>query len=146
MSLSRPGMVLVALAVAMFVTVFLLTPLSGFETRNLKLIHPIGVFTLVLVFVTAILNAVALAFLRGRPSVSAVLAGLGIFLVIPGFILDQTGQFATQSPPTAISNLEYVLVTLETALFLVAIWLYVQIRKPATDGPRAGGSSGPPAA
>ena len=144
MRLSRPGMALVALAVVMFVTVFLLTPLSGFETRNLSLIHPIGVFSLVLVFATAALDAVALAFLPGRPRVSAVLAGLGIFLVIPGFILDQTGQFSSQSPPAAITALEYVLIVVQAALFLVSVWLYRHVRGHTADGNPAADPPNPP--
>ena len=130
MKLSSAGATLVALAVAMFVCVFLLTPLSGLETRSPSSIHPIGVFSLVLIFVTAGLNAVAIALLGRRPQVSALLVGLGIFLVLPGFILDQIGQFAPSAPPTAIRLLEYVLVTLEAAMFVVALWLYRQGRSP----------------
>lgn len=144
MKLSGAGIALVVLAVAMFITVFLLTPLSGFETRPVSSIHPIGVFSLVLVFLTAALDAVALALLRGRPRVAALLAGLGIFLVIPGFILDMTGRFSPFSPPTAIRDLEYVLVTLQALLFVVAIWLYSEVRKmPAVEAWSAG-SAGPP--
>ena len=131
MKASRAGWALVALAVAMFVCVFLLTPLSGFETRPIPSIHPIGLFTLLLVFATAGLNAIALAVLGRRPRLSAELAALGIFLVLPGFVLDQTDQFSTFAPPEAIRILEYVLVLLEALLFVVAIWLYRDSRSRA---------------
>jgi hypothetical protein len=121
------GMALVALAIAMFACVFLLTPLSGLETRNPSSIHPIGIFSLVLVFLTAALDAVAIVLLSRRPHVSALLAGLGIFLVLPGFYLDQTGQFAPSPPPTAIRDLEFLMVSLQAALFVIAVWLRRQL-------------------
>ena len=143
MKLSAAGAALVALAVAMFVCVFLLTPLSGLETRPTSSIHPIGVFSLALIFLTAGLNAIALALLGRRPRISALVAGLGIFLVLPGFIFDQTGQFSPYPPPSAIRALEYALITIEAAAFLVSIWLYREIRGAETEKPpRTEGSPG----
>jgi hypothetical protein len=143
LKLTSAGMALVAVAIAMFVCVFLLTPLSGLETRPIPSIHPIGDFSLALVFLTAVLDAVALALLWRRPRTSALLAGLGIFLVIPGFILDQTGRFSSYAPPPAISSLEYVLLTIQALAFLVSVWLYRQVRRvEAEDAARTKGSSG----
>ncbi len=134
MKLSVAGATLVALTIAMWVCVLLLTPLSGFETRPLPSIRPIGVFSLVLVFSTAVLNAIAVAVVSRRRRTTAGLSGIGIFLVLPGFIVDQTGLFSPYAPPEAIRILEYVLLFLEAALFVVAIWLYRQTRGAGGSG------------
>ncbi|MCI4342180.1 MAG: hypothetical protein L3K11_07405 [Thermoplasmata archaeon] len=123
MKISPAGSALVVVSLAMFVCVFLLTPLSGFETRPLPSIHPIGAFTLVLVFAAAALDAVALVLLGRRARLSALLASLGVFLVLPGFVLDQFNWFSVYPPPPAIRTLEYILLAIQAAAFLVAMWL-----------------------
>ncbi|MCI4319064.1 MAG: hypothetical protein L3K23_02890 [Thermoplasmata archaeon] len=131
-----PARAFVALAVVMFVIVVLLTPLSGLETRPPAAVHPLGVATLILIFVAAALNAVALGVLGRRPRISAILGAAGLFLVLPSVILDQLGLFSPYSPPAAIRALEFALILVEAALLAASIALFLQ-RRRSLDGVRS---------
>lgn len=134
MRFSKAGAGFALLSVVMFVILVLLTPLSGLETRDPAKVHPIGLFTLILIFVAGAFNAVAIALLRRRPRVSVLLGGLGIFLVLPSVVLDQTGQFSTLAAPAAIRVLEFAMIAVEALLLLASIWLWSETQKAEVGG------------
>lgn len=123
MKISATGKALVVALVFTFIGTFLLTPL-GFETRPVSAVHPLGLLALVLVFLAAGANLLAILLLSRRPQWAARLAAAGPFLFAPGLVLDQSGNFSSFAPSVRITGVEYVQFVLELVAAFLAYYLY----------------------
>ena len=113
--LSSRQRALLAALVAFLVGSFLLTPLSGLETRPTSKLTALGAASLGVFFVGVVLVVVAVVFLlQGRAS-APIVAVIGAVLFLPGFLADRTGNLSHAEAPAAIVWIEWV------QLFITAI-------------------------
>lgn len=124
---------LVAVLVAYLIVDFLLTPLSGLETRPASDITAVGAASLGIFFVGAILTIVALVLLfRGRRAAPTV-AIIAALLYLPGFLADRTGNLSKLQSPTAIFWLEWVQALIVAAVIVLSLRARTETTAGASD-------------
>jgi len=106
--LSRESSYMAALLVVYVIADFLLTPLGGLETRPVSDVTTTGIATLGLLFTGLGLNVICLALLLKRYNRAPIFGIIGSLLYFPAATADQTGQFSSLSPPSAITYVELV--------------------------------------
>jgi hypothetical protein len=111
---------LVAL-LAFLVASFLLTPLSGLETRPPSQVKPLGAISLGVFFVGVFLAIASLVLvIRGQGPASA-LAIIAAVLFLPGFVADRTGNLSKLPTPAAIFWIEWAEAVIAVAVIVLAI-------------------------
>lgn len=124
---------LVAALVAYLIVDFLLTPLSGLETRPGSDVTAVGAASLGIFFVGAILTIVALVLLfRGRRAAPTV-AIIAALLYLPGFLADRTGNLSKLQSPTAIFWLEWVQALIVVAVIVLSLRARTERTAAASD-------------
>lgn len=112
---------------------FLLTPLSGLETRPTSDVTAVGAASLGIFFVGAILTIVALVLLfRGRRAAPTV-AIIAALLYLPGFLADRTGNLSKLQSPTAIFWLEWVQALIVAAVIVLSLRARTERTAGASD-------------
>ena len=132
--LSSRQRALLAALVAFLIGSFLLTPLSGLETRPTSKLTALGAASLAVFFVGVVLAAVAVVFLlQGRPSAPMV-AVIGAVLFLPGLLADRTGNLSQVEAPTAIVWVEWV----QLCITAIAVVLSLLVWRDREGGAHSG--------
>ena len=118
---SGTGKALLVLLVSYVVTDILLTPLARLETRDPSLVTPVGVFTLVLLFLGLLLAIVSAAQLVRGSRRAEALAVIAAVLYFPAPIVEWSGHFSKSAPPPAIATLELVQALIAALVIVVAV-------------------------
>ena len=102
----------------------LLTPVAGFETRDPAKVTTLGIATLVLFFVGLALSVIALVALFRGSARSSMFAIAGVVLYVPVFLAEETGQFSSSTPPTAIARIEILEAVIAVIALVVSFWVF----------------------
>jgi hypothetical protein len=124
MKLSSPGTVLGVTLAAYIVCGVLLTPVAGFETRDPAKVTTLGIATLVLFFVGLALSVIALVALFRGSARSSMFAIAGVVLYVPVFLAEETSQFSSLTPPTAIARIEILEAVIAVIALAVSFWVF----------------------
>ena len=123
---SSRGRVLAVLLVVYIVSDILLTPLGGLETRPSADVTTVGFITVSVFFVGLALSVAALLLLFYKPRKLPIVALVAGILYFPVFIADQSGNFSSLQPPTAIAALEIVQAVVALATIFLASNIHQQ--------------------
>lgn len=129
--LAARSRVLLFALIAFLIGAFLLTPLSGLETRPTSRLMTLGAVTLAVFFVGVVLAALAVVFLFLRRGSAPLLAMVGAALFLPGVVADQTENLSHVQAPTAIFWIEKAEALIAAAVILLAFWAWGTVRRGA---------------
>jgi hypothetical protein len=122
--LSSRQRALLAALVAFLIGSFLLTPLSGLETRPTSKVTALGAASLGVFFVGVVLAVVAVVFLlQGRAS-APMIAVMGAVLFLPGLLADRTGNLSQVEAPTAIFWVEWVQLCITAIVVVLSLLVW----------------------
>jgi hypothetical protein len=123
MKASRADIILAVALGAYIICDILLTPPAHLETRNPARVTSVGFAVLGLLFVGLALSIVALVLLLRRSRRAPIVAITAAGLYLPAFLAEQTGNFSSLRPPTAIELLEIVQAAVVVIVLGASSWL-----------------------